>query len=350
MGFKKLFGEGIFTKLGKVFGFIETPAERASKALGELADQTLKNLRPGATPFRDFQFTLEKQLAKDSGVRNVTGDENKQEFLLKKVASGFLDLGVLKGQERQIQTTRPVTRRSGGGGNRKEKVVQVPDQVFLQGTSRFRVNGIEDSKIQEEAQKVRSNLLGAILATLDEEEFAALFKKGDEKEIQKKAQEIFESFSKGTQKQIIDSAVDIVASNVGGPDAQDFTRLKGTKAIADALQKESEVNEAKAKDSRRRNPIFDQAFLNQLKAEKQMRELINKNEKRFFADSKAFHTESLALSKKINLSREDRAEQEGKIAKQLELQQKRQSDSQSALKDFDKDLRELAKDKIFEEG
>ncbi|MGA0317629.1 MAG: phage tail tape measure protein [Flavobacteriaceae bacterium] len=351
-GFKKLFGEGIFSKVGKFLGLIQTPAEKASKALGELADQTLKNLAVGANPFRDFQFELEKKLAKESGDSSIRGDENKREYLLKKAARGFLDLNVLEGQGRQTKTFKNVVRRSGGGGKRKEVISSVPDQTFLQGTSQFRITGVEDSKIQEEANKVRANLLGAILAGLDEKEFEDLFKDGNVENIRKRAEKEFKSFDEKTQKQILDRAVDIVgASFEGGQKAQ----LLPTKVIADLIQKtriEKQVSNNVATDlsNKTREPVFDQAFLNKLKAEERIRKSINKSEERFFTQNQKFNKELLELSGKINLSKEERVKQESLINKKLELQKKRQSDSLSSIKEFEEDLKELSKNKIFDKG
>jgi TP901 family phage tail tape measure protein len=355
---KKMFGTGIFEGIGRVLGLVQSPAEKASKALGELADQTAKNLTVGSTPFRNFQFQLEKILEKKSGTSGITGDENQQEFLLKKAAQGFLDLNVLEGQGRRIRTTKEITRDKtvyseyGDVFTEGKETVTVPDQTFLRGTSDFKVTGIDDSKIQEEANKVRITLIGAILAGLDEKEFEDLFKTGSAEDVRKRAEKEFKSFDERTQKQILDRVVDIVgASFEGGQEAQ----LLPTKVLADVIQA-TRIKKGVSKDveadmtQQARQPVYDQAFLNNLKAEDQLRKIINTNEEGFFTENKKFHTQILDLSKQTTSSREDRVKQEDLINKKLEQQQKRQSDSQEAIKNFNKNLRDLSKDKVFKDG
>lgn len=47
LGFKKFFGEGLFSKMGKAIGFIEDPALKAAKALDELSDKASGDLFQG---------------------------------------------------------------------------------------------------------------------------------------------------------------------------------------------------------------------------------------------------------------------------------------------------------------
>jgi TP901 family phage tail tape measure protein len=265
---KKLTGDGIIGHIGKALGLIDTPAEKASKALDELADSTIKNLKSGSTPFRDFQLAAEKQLLKAHGDKAITGDETKQELLLKQASKGFLreDMNILEGEGRQQKIFEKVLKTVHGRNLTKEQrekygfesildTKRVPMdthvETTLTGSRPHDVFGVDDKLIEEQAEKIRKTLIGSVLASFDPEEFEKVFESENPNLIRKAAEEKFKTFSKEAQEKILNSTVDIVGSVFQKEDGQAVAQSKeliqsnAGKRIFDAFQEERASAKAK---------------------------------------------------------------------------------------------------------
>ncbi len=60
LGFKKFFGEGLFSKMGKALGFIEDPALKAAKALDELGNKASEDLFQGQGKTNNVQNLIKR--------------------------------------------------------------------------------------------------------------------------------------------------------------------------------------------------------------------------------------------------------------------------------------------------
>tara|TARA_B100000900_G_scaffold375510_1_gene357654 strand:- start:70420 stop:77484 length:7065 start_codon:yes stop_codon:yes gene_type:complete len=214
---KKLTGDSILGHIGKALGLIDTPAEKASKALGKLADEATRNLKSGADPFKDAAAEIRKEIAKQQGI-GVTDEDTAGSVLVKRAVAmpseNFANLrttqtvnendaGPMTG--RQFRRDRLVNIRF------SKKTRKVGEDVFLRGSdTNFKVSGIPDSKIIEESDKVRTQFMVSMIGTFTDEEIAKLVKTGDPKAFAKKAQKVFKSFDISLQNKILDNLTDLV--------------------------------------------------------------------------------------------------------------------------------------------
>ncbi len=309
---KKLTGDGIIGHIGKALGLIDTPAEKASKALGKLADEAARNLRSGADPFKDAAAQIRKELAIQQGigvtdedtagsvlvkravampsenfanlrttqtapeflVQNRTGTEIGRQFrrdiiemqLMKDPPKDTSGPAFSKAEAFEKRSTRNkegikpageretyTMRDSEGKLQIRPKVpTKVGEEVFLRGSdTNFKVSGIPDSKIIEESDKVRTQFMVSMIGTFTDEEIAELVKTGDPKAFAKKAQKAFKSFNAGLQNKILDNLTDLVGLDLTKTDknAVETEKLKEAKNTQISQLVASGVQANKKKDA-----------------------------------------------------------------------------------------------------